>query len=154
MTGGGQSESAGRGLTVAVIGAGVLLVLVFGAVGYGVGLDQAPDEVDAVVAESESFDTSFARSLESSRLRAEARGVARGRDEGSRTGGETGAVDGAAAGEAAAAAEVERVEAERAAAEAAAAEAAELALPEPCRGMPDSTARRMCIAAVERGDYP
>lgn len=149
-----EKASAGHGLTIALMAAGLILVLASGAIGYGLGKELADDEVDAVAAEAEAFDSSYARALMSSRVASRERGAKAGRGAGKTQGEETGRAEGGAAGKAAADTELERIEAERAAAEAAAAEAAELALPEPCRGMPDSTARRMCIAAVERGDYP
>jgi hypothetical protein len=78
-----------------------------------------------------------------------AKGLAWGRQKVERAGERQGEDKGAAVVEA----ELERIAAEEAAA-AEAAEEAELAVPAPCRGLPESTAKRMCIGAVEAGVYP
>ena len=131
-----------------------LLIAGVGLCGYVFGQAGAPDESEARSEYTAAFRVAFAKEANRARERSVARGARRGRLVGVEKGRVQGGGSGAKAGSDAAVEEHDRIEQERIEAEAAAALAAELAIPEPCRGMPDSTARRMCIGAVESGTYP
>jgi hypothetical protein len=131
-----------------------LLIAAFAVAGYMFGHAGAPDQREFDSEYADAFKVGYLQGADRARGRSAREGRAEGMSVGRRHGRSNGATAGADAGGAAAEAELARIEEERVAAEAAAAEAAELAIPAPCRGMPDSTARRMCIGAVEAGTYP
>ena len=151
-----MSDSSNRvgGSGVLLVALGISAVIACGVVGFVIGSAQAPDQDDAATERAGSFRSSYSLAFKNASTDASVDGVRDGVALGVAQGKKSGGAAGANAGQRASDAEVERIEEERIAAEAAAAEAAELAIPEPCRGMPDSTARRMCIAAVEAGTYP
>ncbi|HEU4739590.1 MAG TPA: hypothetical protein VFS54_10990 [Solirubrobacterales bacterium] len=134
--------------------ASALLIAGFAVAGYMLGQGGAPDQREFDSEYADAFKVGYVQGADRARGRSAREGRAEGLSAGRQQGRSSGAKAGADEGSAAAEAELARVEEERAAAEAAAAEAAELAIPAPCRGMPDSTARRMCIGAVEAGTYP
>lgn len=133
---------------------GILLIAVCGVAGYAVGHSGAPDEAEANEVEASVFDSNYAKAFASSRGISREKGLRKGLDSGKTAGKNSGLKVGATKGQDAASVELARIEAERAAAVAAAEAAALAAIPEPCRFGPDSTARRMCIGAVEAGTYP
>lgn len=144
--------------TVAAVIASILLIAGFAAAGYLLGHGSAPDRQEFDSERSEAFKTGYAHGMASARARSLREGRSKGRSAGRERGKARGADAGAADGGVAAEAELARIEEEQIAAEEAAAaqaaEEAELAVPAPCRGLPESTAKRMCIGAVEAGTYP
>ncbi len=131
-----------------------LLIAGLAVAGYLLGQAAAPDQGEFDSERAIAFKAGYEQGADRARARSAREGTAAGRSAGRRQGRARGMTAGADAGSAAAAAELARIEEERAAEEAAAAEAAELAVPAPCRGLPESTAKRMCIGAVEAGTYP
>lgn len=149
-----SSADRGRGFVVLVAALGLGAVIACGALGFLLGTAQAPDDEEAATERANSFRASYSSAYPEARADAMTEGRRDGIVMGTAKGEKSGAKAGESAGSDAAQSELDRIEEERVAAEAAAALAAELAIPEPCRGMPDSTARRMCIGAVEAGTYP
>lgn len=133
---------------------GALVLAAAGVAGYLLGKGAAPDEAESRQANEQSFHVGYAKALSAARRRSLKVGLGKGRTFGRHQGASLGSRGGSANGEEAAEVELARIKEEKVAAEAAAEEAAELAIPAPCRGLPDSTARRMCIGAVEAGTYP
>lgn len=140
--------------TVAVLLSSALLIAGVAIAGYLLGHAAAPDQREFDSEYAEAFKAGYAQGADRARARSAREGRAQGRSAGRRRGKAQGATSGADEGGAAAEAELAQIEEEQAAAEAAAAEAAELSVPAPCRGLPESTAKRMCIGAVEAGTYP
>lgn len=144
--------------TVAVVIAGILLIAGFAVAGYLLGHGSAPGLQEFDREYDQAFKSGYVQGRESARKRSVRTGSKKGRSAGRARGKTRGADAGSEDGRAAAEAELARIEEERVAQEeaeaAAAAEAAELAVPAPCRGLPESTAKRMCIGAVEAGTYP
>lgn len=132
-----------------------LLITGFAVVGYLLGHGSAPDRQEFDSERAKAFEAGYAQGRAQARSRSLREGRIEGRTAGRAWGKARGADSGAKDGRAAAEAELAQIEEEQIAAEeAAAAEAAELAVPAPCRGLPESTAKRMCIGAVEAGVYP
>jgi hypothetical protein len=141
-----------RTLTTVVLSA--VLIVAVAVAAYLLGHVGAPGRQEFESEYVDGFKVGFTQGAERARARSVRGGATKGRAAGRLRGKTRGAESGAEEGREAAEAELARIEEERLAAEAAAAEAAELAIPAPCRGLPDSTARRMCIGAVEAGTYP
>lgn len=144
--------------TVVTVIAGALLVVGFALAGYLLGHGSAPDRQEFDSERAKAFKVGYAQGREQARSRSLQKGRAEGRSAGRTRGKARGSSSGADDGQAAAEAELAQIEEEQIAAEEAAAaeaaEEAELAVPAPCRGLPESTAKRMCIGAVEAGVYP
>jgi len=134
------------------------LILGTAACGYALGTNDATSSEDAARAEAKARTESFNATQERAHRSAEIDGIREGLSAGRKQGELDGRHAGSQDGRDSAAIEAERVAAEQAAAEAeqAAAEAAtaEPAVPAPCAHLPPSTARNMCIGAVEAGYYP
>jgi hypothetical protein len=128
----------------------VLIIALCGVASYLVGQSGAPDKAEGREVQAIAFDSSYSTAFTSSRESSLKKGLRKGFNSGRKEGRESGMKAGASA----ASTELARIEAERADAEAAAEAAALAAIPEVCRIGPDSTARRMCIGAVEAGTYP
>jgi hypothetical protein len=144
--------------TAAFVISSVLLIVAFAVVGYVLGHGSAPDQQEFDSERAKAFEVGYAQGREQARSRSLREGRTDGRSAGRARGKARGSSSGADDGQAAADAELARIEEEQIAAEEAAvaqaAEEAELAVPAPCRGLPESTAKRMCIGAVEAGVYP
>lgn len=144
--------------TVVAVISSVLLIAGFAVAGYLLGHGSAPDRQEFDSERAKAFEAGYAQGMEGARARSLREGRTKGRSAGRKQGKARGADAGAEEGRAAAEAELARIEEEQIAAEEAAAaeeaEEAELAVPAPCRGLPESTAKRMCIGAVEAGTYP
>jgi len=149
-----QNESSARSRLLLVLLGAALLIALSGMAGYAVGHSGAPDEAEADEVEALALDSNYSKAFASSRRISLKKGLRKGFNSGTTKGKNSGLKTGTTEGQDAASAELARIEAERAAAVAAAEAAALAAIPEVCRIGPDSTARRMCIGAVEAGTYP